>query len=98
MLAAERVTDDGGCAQDGRVTDILEPRTEAPTCPRCGSRAVPILRGYPSPEGFAAAERGEVVLGGCVIAHDDPHFACVGVDCGLRFTPGDPATPRSQTA
>jgi hypothetical protein len=67
------------------MTDLDGVRLEVPACPRCGSRAVPILRGYPSPAAFEAAERGEVVLGGCVITGDDPHFACVGVDCGLRF-------------
>lgn len=59
--------------------------TTAITCPRCGGRAVPILRGYPSPDAFDAADRGEVVLGGCIVTDDDPAFACTGFDCGLTF-------------
>jgi hypothetical protein len=41
-------------------------------------RPVPIIYGYPMPEGFAAAERGEVVIGGCIVTGDDtdPEWAC----------------------
>lgn len=81
------------------MTDGRPDRAPAPACPRCGSRAVPILRGYPSPEAFAMAERGEVVLGGCVVTADDPAFACTGFDCGLEFSPAsfspDPFSPAS---
>jgi hypothetical protein len=58
-------------------TDVL--------CPRCGARAVPILRGLPSFDDFEAAGRGEVYLGGCPVTDDDPDFACTGFDCGLQF-------------
>ena len=34
-------------------------------CPDCGGPLVPIVSGYPSTETFLAAERGEVILGGC---------------------------------
>lgn len=46
---------------------------------------MPILHGLPSFEAFEAADRGEVVLGGCLVTDDDPEFACTGFDCGLRF-------------
>lgn len=54
-------------------------------CPRCGARAIPILRGLPSLEAFEAADRGEIALGGCVVTDDDLNFACTGFDCGLQF-------------
>ncbi len=49
-----------------------------PACPKCGSseNVVPIVYGYPSAELMAAAERGEVKLGGCVITGDDPQWYC----------------------
>lgn len=45
--------------QGGRV-DSADDR-----CPDCGTPLVPIVSGYPSTETFLAAERGEVILGGC---------------------------------
>ena len=54
-------------------------------CPRCGGRAIPILRGLPSLEAFEAADRGEIYLGGCLMADEDPDFACTGFDYGLQF-------------
>ena len=41
---------------------------------------MPIVLGYPAPELFAAADRGEVALGGCVVTGDDPAHRCP--DCG----------------
>ena len=39
-----------------------------PNCPRCGGADAvrPIAYGYPSPDMQAAADRGEVILGGCM--------------------------------
>lgn len=54
-------------------------------CPRCGTRAIPILRGLPSADAFEAADRGELSLGGCLITDDDPAQKCTGFDCGLQF-------------
>ncbi|HEU4339321.1 MAG TPA: hypothetical protein VFS19_04570 [Planctomycetota bacterium] len=45
-------------------------------CPACGGKLVPIMYGLPSSEGFQAAERGEYVLGGCIVSGDDPQFEC----------------------
>jgi hypothetical protein len=38
------------------------------TCSDCGATCepLPVLFGYPSPEAFEAARRGEVELGGCM--------------------------------
>lgn len=50
----------------------------APTCPYCpdAPAAVPYVVGLPSVETFEAAERGEVVLAGCVLSEPMPDWAC----------------------
>jgi len=35
-------------------------------------KVVPVVMGYPSREAFAAAERGEIWLGGCIVSGFDP--------------------------
>ena len=47
-------------------------------CPKCGGKIVEILYGEPTEELFNAAERGEVILGGCCIA-----FELYGIDASL---------------
>lgn len=42
-----------------------------PTCPSCGRAAAPIVYGLPGPELVQAAERGEVIIGGCCITADE---------------------------
>ncbi len=59
--------------------------TRNSSCPRCGSASIPIVYGLPSGELFEAADRVEVALGGCEI--QEATRRCVGVDCGLEFTP-----------
>lgn len=34
-------------------------------CPTCGQTMVPVVYGLPGGGAFEAAERGEIVLGGC---------------------------------
>jgi hypothetical protein len=48
-------------------------------CPRCGAVAtmLPIVFGYPSAQTFAAAERGQVALGGCMVMGEDPTHRCM---------------------
>lgn len=48
----------------------------SPSCPVCGLPGAPIAYGYPSPEMFRARDRGEVVLGGCVIEPEMPTHEC----------------------
>jgi hypothetical protein len=56
-------------------------------CPLCGRReAVEIVYGLPDHEGVAVAERGEIVLGGCVVAPDDPTVQCRS--CGSTWSIG----------
>lgn len=50
---------------------------QRPLCPTCGAAAVVrILYGLPSHEAFEAAERGEVMLGGCMVSPDSPQWVC----------------------
>ncbi|MGH2817693.1 MAG: hypothetical protein ACRDJS_04445 [Actinomycetota bacterium] len=56
-------------------------------CPHCGRReAAEIAYGLPDDEGVAAAMRGEIVLGGCVVAPDDPTDQCRS--CGSTWAIG----------
>lgn len=53
-------------------------RRRTSLCPTCGARGVPIVYGMPGIELFEKAERGEIVLGGCVIDGEMPTHACEG--------------------
>jgi hypothetical protein len=56
------------------------------TCPDCGSTdVVPIVYGLPGRQLCDAAQRGEVVLGGCCVSGADPAWICRL--CGRRFGP-----------
>lgn len=61
-------------------------------CPECNRPAMPIAYGLPGPEMFEAAERGEIVLGGCMLDPDDPTHSC---ECGAtrRGTVGNDDDP-----
>ena len=45
-------------------------------CPKCNNKLLKVVYGMPSHELFEAAERGEVILGGCCISGDDPAYYC----------------------
>ena len=64
-------------------------------CPQCGSLdGTPIAWGYPGAGTFEAADRGEVVLGGCVVSADDPTHSCTS--CGYSWVhPDATRDPRS---
>jgi hypothetical protein len=45
----------------------------SPHCPSCSAtHVIRIAYGYPGPEMWAAADRGEIALGGCVIGPENP--------------------------
>lgn len=47
-------------------------------CPWCSSDDVrPIVYGYPSEEATDAEERGEVILGGCLVSEGQPEWVCI---------------------
>ncbi|MGK2949898.1 MAG: hypothetical protein ACSLFP_15105 [Acidimicrobiales bacterium] len=52
------------------------PRRPISLCPTCGAPGVPIAYGMPGPEMSAAAERSEIILGGCMIEPDQPTHQC----------------------
>ncbi len=64
---------------------------ESNRCPKCDGEAVPIYYGYvpqsgpggEEPEIVQAQERGELVLGGCVVRSSSPAWLCK--KCNLRF-------------
>jgi hypothetical protein len=47
-----------------------------PSCPRCQKAMVPVVYGYPGGDMFQAAERGEIVLGGCLVYDGQPAWSC----------------------
>lgn len=49
-------------------------------CPDCGGELIPIVWGYPNPEMFQKAERGEIFLGGCVLPPNNPNYHCKNCD------------------
>ena len=53
-------------------------------CPECGSTdIIPIAYGKPGTELIKAADRGEVVLGGCMVPEDPPNWHCN--NCGAQW-------------
>ena len=54
---------------------------ENPVCPECGSEdVIPIVYGKPGTELIERADKGEVILGGCVISDDSPFNHCNGCE------------------
>lgn len=55
-----------------------------PPCPACGCKKVrPIVYGEPMLSTFEAAERGELIIGGCVVTEGIPLWDCP--NCSCRF-------------
>ena len=51
--------------------------TTFPPCPTCGATdAIHIVYGYPPFELWEAEQRGEIVMGGCVIGPESPDYEC----------------------
>lgn len=55
-------------------------------CPECGeAETIPIVYGKPGPGLMEAADRGEVVLGGCVVYDGMPTAQCA--HCRRPYAP-----------
>jgi hypothetical protein len=68
-------------------TTMARTNKRSRTCPHCGSqRCVPVAYGFPSTDLQEEAERGEVVLGGCIIWGGQPEWVCMA--CGLEWGRG----------
>jgi hypothetical protein len=59
-------------------------RSAPPPCSTCQAKMVPIVYGYPGHDLMEAAERGEVVLVGCVVMPHQPRWKCLS----CKETPG----------
>lgn len=58
-------------------------RSKPSKCPYCGRKVLPVRYGSPGPEMMEAADRGEIILGGCLIRDDNPDYTCPC--CGQSF-------------
>lgn len=65
------------------MSDVQATNTQV-VCPVCGSaRVIPIKWGRREPSEYAAAERGEIALGGCFFFENMPRWHCK--NCGQGF-------------
>lgn len=55
-------------------------------CTVCRGKAVPICYGFPSGAMVKAAERGVIILGGCIIDAGNPSYWCESCDGYLGIT------------
>ena len=54
-------------------------------CPKSKSEhTAPIMYGYPAPEAWEALERGEIILGGCMVFPHQEDYGCL--DCNHRWS------------
>ena len=71
------MTSDNG-VPGGKQEDF---ETRPATCPRCGADGpLRIAYGYPSHEMMEAAQRQELVLGGCIVGFGSPTWECWNCD------------------
>ena len=54
-------------------------------CPKCKSEhTAPIMYGYHASEAWEASERGEIILGGCMVFPHQEDYGCL--DCNHRWS------------
>lgn len=58
-------------------------KTRRPRCPGCTDPLVPLVFGMPGPGLEGRAERGEVILAGCMVPRRAPTHRCP--DCDRDF-------------
>ena len=66
-------------AEDVYISAAIEKALKK-KCPKCGNDLIEIIYGMPDSDLFEAAERGEVVLGGCEEFDDQPEYRCKNCD------------------
>lgn len=54
------------------------------TCPYCGGKVVKICYGEPTEETMRKADKGEVVLGSCLLGPESPDWQCINCGCEFR--------------
>lgn len=52
-------------------------------CPYCGGNVVKIYYGEPTEETMLKADKGEAILGGCIVHPDKADWQCI--NCGVEF-------------
>lgn len=62
---------------------LIEVKRKPCKCPMCGGKVVIISYGEPTYEAYQAEQRGELVLGGCLIGPNSPDWQCV--KCEAQF-------------
>jgi hypothetical protein len=74
--------------QAPRIATVTPLFPDQDVCPECNTRAAPVVYGLPSRGMFEAAQRGEIVLGGCCLPQNGtPTHSC---SCGaLRWSVED---------
>jgi len=78
---------DGVSTESCHTSAVPSEVMKAWKCPHCGERAgVPVQYGLPTRVAAEAAERGVLVLGGCVLTDDDPPRCCTA--CRAALWPG----------
>ena len=59
-------------------------RDQKQKCPSCNTNnVVPIVYGMPGSDLEEQEQRGEIILGGCIVTDNDPELYCK--DCGREF-------------
>ena len=65
---------------------IISKKRKPCKCQRCGGTVLPIVYGFPTHAAFEAAEKGELILGGCCIPENVSEIAdWVCKECGQRY-------------
>ena len=62
-------------------------KNDTETCPKCGSKLIPIIYGFPNEILMEQYKAGEVELGGCVISSDDNNMHCPNCKSSFRLEP-----------
>lgn len=67
---------------------------KAPPCPNCKSvKILPIVYGYPTDEVFREAEKGHLILGGCLVMQENPDWYCKKCDLSYTTAESQPKKP-----
>ena len=62
---------------------VIEVHRKPIKCKRCRGKVLNVQYGEPGKEMMEAAEKGEIILGGCCISQESPDYQCSS--CGQRY-------------
>lgn len=69
--------------EENKEVVILEVEHKPSNCLACGGKVVPILYGEPDEERGALIDAKGMIMGGCIIADNDPEWGCL--DCDTMY-------------